>query len=912
MDTTPSARILWAPKTARAPGVVHTTPSARILLAPMTALYAMLGRSLGSGKPEVMPTPSSIREHETAERQKRLEVLLADARGEFATEIRSGVGGTAAHHRFSDRLDELIRSIVDDARAQARGPVAVAALGGYGRRALCLHSDLDLLILFDGRIGRAEERFVKAVLHPLWDLKLQVGHQVRLSSDFGELERDNPMFLLALMDARLLAGERSLFEGARELYARSLSAARPEMLDALLALTAERHAQFNGTLYQLEPDVKDSPGALRDVAAVRLLLALAETAAPAESVDDARLAEAEDFLLRARSVLHLESGRNLNVMTHELQEIAAERLRSPGDQPQRRVEALMSEYFRHARAVARRLERARRRARPPRTGTERVELGGNLELGAEGVRFVDERRAADEPASWLGAIEAALEHGAALAPALLGLFERRGAGVGVADLLPDAGARARLVRSLEPRPGLYARLSELHDAGLLERLFPELRAISCRVIRDFFHKYTVDEHTLLTIRGVERLLDPEQASRQRFGSLLAELERPELLVLALLYHDVGKWKEDDHAVESARMAQAMLDRLDVAGDARHTVEFLIAQHLQMSTVAFRRDTEDPEVVRRFAALVVTEEHLKMLCLMTLADVEAVSTETLTPWREELLWRLYVDAYNQLTLGYGDEVIEHGHAAVAALQARRPADLTEGELARFLEGFPQRYLALFDPEHIYRHARLSRDIHPDQVHLFLEQKGEVWELAVVTLDRPYLFSNLCGVVSYFGMDILRGSAMTSPAGLVLDILQFTDAEGFFRRNTGGIEQFEALLRDVVAGRRQVAELLARRESSLLRRPPPRRVAPLVRFDQEHSRRYTVLEIVAQNAPGLLHRISLVISRHGCDVDLVLISTEGDRAIDVFHLTEAGGKLTEAAQTALKEDVERMLEGTHETR
>ncbi|HVR31068.1 MAG TPA: HD domain-containing protein [Thermoanaerobaculia bacterium] len=858
-----------------------------------------------------MPTTSTFRERASAARLKRFEVQLGAARAAFAHDVRNGQGGRAAHQRFSDRVDELIRSIVDDARPLARSAVSVSALGGYGRRALCLHSDLDLLLVFDGRIGRAEERFVKAVLHPLWDLHLQVGHQVRLLQDFGELERDNPLFLLALMDARPLAGDDALFERAREQFARSLEGARAEVGDALHALIEERHRQYNDTLYQLEPDTKDAPGGLRDISAARLLLSLADPSALRGSIDDARLAQAEDFLLRVRSGLHLEAGRNQNVLSHDLQETTAERLGCFGTHAQQRVESLMGEYFRYARAVTRGLERARRLARPLYGAGARIELGGNLVLGAEGVGFADERHAADQPASWLAALEAALDHGAALAPSALALFEREGPSYEVTDLLAGAADARRLLRSLRPRPGLYARLSELHDCGLLERFFPELQAISCRVIRDFFHKYTVDEHTLLTIRGIERLLEPEQPSRERFGSILAELDQPELLVLALLYHDVGKWKEDDHASESARMAQGMLDRMGISGDARQTVEFLILQHLAMSVVAFRRDTEDPEVVRRFARLVATEEHLKMLCLMTLADVEAVSTETLTPWREELLWRLYVDAYNQLTMGYGDEVIERGQDAVASLQATRPPDLGEGELAHFLEGFPQRYLALFEREDIYRHARLSRDISPDQVHLFLERKGGVWELAVVALDRPFLFSNLCGVLSYFGMDILRGSAMTSPSGLVLDIFQFTDREGFFRKNEGGTEQFETLLREVVAGRQDVAVLLERRESGLLFRPPPRRVAPIVRFDSEHSRRYSVLEIVAQDAPGLLHRVSLVISRHGSDVDLVLISTEGDRAIDVFHLTAAGRKLSEEAQLALKEEVEKMLEGSHET-
>jgi [protein-PII] uridylyltransferase len=270
----------------------------------------------------------------------------------------------------------------------------------------------------------------------------------------------------------------------------------------------------------------------------------------------------------------------------------------------------------------------------------------------------------------------------------------------------------------------------------------------------------------------------------------------------------------------------------------------------------------------------------------------------------------------LTLGYGDEVIEQGQSSVAALQAARPEDLGEAELARFLDGLPRRYLALFDADRVYRHARLARDIRPDEVHTFLEQKGDVWELAVVTLDKPNLFATISGVLSYFGMDILRGSAMTgamTPAGaLVLDVFQFTDHEDFFRINDGGgMEQFEALLRDVVAGRQDVTALLHRRENGLGHRFGPARVPPIVHFDHEHSRRYTVLEIVAEDALGLLYKISRIISRHGCHVELVLISTEGTKAIDVFHLTTAGAKLSESAQMALKEELERMLEEGYET-
>jgi [protein-PII] uridylyltransferase len=461
---------------------------------------------------------------------------------------------------------------------------------------------------------------------------------------------------------------------------------------------------------------------------------------------------------------------------------------------------------------------------------------------------------------------------------------------------------------LRPRAGLYARLSEMHDCGLLGRVFPEFQAISWRVVRDFYHKYTVDEHTLLTIRNLERIATTGQPERLRFRNVLAAVGQPELLVLALLLHDVGKWRDDDHALESERMAKDVVDRLQMVGEARETVLFLIKQHLRMSLVAFRRDTEDPEIVKDFAAFIGTEERLKMLCLMTLADVEAVSPETLTPWKEELLWRLYVDTYNHLTQRYGDELIERNQAGLDELLRQRPQELAAVEITRFLEGLPQRYLQLFSPEAIYRHVRLARNINPDEVHLSLDRsEAKIWTLAVATLDKPFLFSNICGVLSSFGMDIIRGHALTNPNGLVLDVFQFTDDERFLELNPDAHDQVLHVLEDVVSGRGEVTALLRGREQGVLQSRSASRFAPVARTDNEASGRYTILDIVASNALGLLYRISRVISRHGCDVDLVLIATEGEKAIDVFHITKGGSKLTEAEQQSLTSDLLRTLEG-----
>ena len=829
---------------------------------------------------------------------------LDDARRSIGRDILAGEAAIAALARFTDHVDDELRRLHAEAGPPGRS-VALIAIGGYGRRHLCPFSDVDLLVLFDGGVEEADERFLRRLLHPLWDSGFVVGHQVRDTSELAELEVDNPEFLLALTDARLVTGDPSLFERLRASF--HVPRTHAHVLGVLQSLIDARHAQFNATLYQLEPDLKDAPGGLRDISAARTVAAVTDPFLLQRGAEDLpRLTQAEDFLLRVRSLVHLERRRNDNVLGHELQEKLAGQFGYPGHSPGQRVEALMADYFRHARTVARILDRARRTAPVP--------VGQNLGRTSDGVGFIDSRKAAIQPATWVAAFQAALDADTLVADQALDVIRQNVHRYSIGDFLRAPAERDALLRLLVPRPGLYARLSEMHDCGLLAALVPPFQGITCRVVRDFYHKYTVDEHTLLTIRTLERLTDaPEH--RQRFASIARDLEsptsaratvsKPALLVVALLLHDVGKAGDGDHAVESVRLAERLLDEWRVADDDRDTVLFLIRHHLQMSQVAFRRDTEDPEIVREFAALVGTEERLKLLSLMTLADVEAVSPDTLTRWKEELLWRLYVDTYNYLTQQYGDDLIERTQAAAAECVARRPADLDAGEVAGFLEGLPRRYLQLFDRRTVYQHVRLARDIHPDEVHLRLDPADTAWQLTVVTLDKPMLFANICGVLSSFGMDILRGHAMTNPNSLVLDSFQFHDSERFLALNAEGADAVLHALEDVVAGRSTAGDRLRGRRAGLRRRRPGP-VAPIVRTDGETSRRYTVLEIIAPDELGLLYRISHGIATHGCAIDLVLIATEGDKAIDVFHITKEGAKLSAGDQRALTEHLQHLLE------
>ena len=849
--------------------------------------------------------------------ERALAETLRAARDEYRTEIRVARGGAQAAEDYSMRIDRLLTRIHAEASAQTETPVALLAIGGYGRRHLCLHSDIDLLVLFGGPIAAAEERFVKALLHPLWDLGFDVGHQVRQLGELQQAETDNPKFLVAVVDSRFLTGDAGVFERFDTLVHGPESVWRQPTVEALFALVAERHRHFNATIYQLEPDVKEAPGALRDVAAIRALIALtqpgtARTVPTTSGRLDEALDEAEEFFLRIRSLLHLEHRRNLNTLSHDDQEAIAERFGSPGGEARGQVEALMSVYFHHTRMIARILAAAIAEANPPLGPWTTKPVGDNIRVGRDGIDFVDTVRASLQPRTWLNAFQAAIDEGCPMSPGALAFVERHGDRYTSEEFFPGTIERDRFLHFLAPKPGLYERLSEMHESGLLGRMFPEFRKIYCRVIRDFNHKYTVDEHTLLTIRGLSELADPNATARRRFAKVLSELRQPELIVLALLFHDIGKWTNRNHAEESVRMVGGPLRRLRVPPESIRTVEFLIRYHLQMSVAAFRRDSEDPDVARQFARLVGTEDKLKMLCLLTLTDIQAVSPDTLTPWKEDLLWRLYVDTYNHITLGYADEVIVSGQSSVSQLQAHRPPEISEHQVTDFLEGLPQRYLRLVDPRTVYAHIRLSRNLEPDEVRLTLDKLDDVWGLSVVTKNRPRVFSNVCGVLSYFGMDILRGQAMSNRQNVVIDVFRIVDADRFLELNESGPSELTRLLQDVLTGNAELAAMLKGREAAALTQRGKIRVRSLVHFDHHYSDRYTVLEIGGANQWGLLYRISRVISAHSCDIDLVLISTEGDRAIDVFHLTRNGAKLSPDMEQDLRADLEQAVGVADEAR
>ncbi|MHB8763796.1 MAG: [protein-PII] uridylyltransferase [Deferrisomatales bacterium] len=875
----------------------------------MTALDALVARAAepGGALPEL---EGALRPG--ADRPAVARGFVEAARRRVLAQHRGGGSGVAVVFGWTHLVDQLTVGLHRALAAElgvSPGAGALVALGGFGRAELSPHSDLDLLILGD---APELELLARAVPEPLRAAGLEVQCAARTLAGSAEVARADHRLRTSLLDARFLSGGAAWAQPyEREVLAAELfGPGAPAFAQAMLGELEVRHRRYGDTVYLLEPNVVEGEGGLRDIrtalwiAQVRFRARTARElvaagAVPAEEIE--ALDAAKDFLLRLRNHLHLGAGRKEDRLTYEAQDEAAPALGfADAEELLRAYYASANRVGHFARAVIRRAAAGFLPGAPAPGGPPRAVLPGVRLQGGE--VHLDPRTVRRKPLTLLAAFEVAQARGAELSPQALAVIRDN------LDLVDDRFRRdpaavELFLRLLRHPRRVGTTLVRMHDVRFLDRFIPEFGRIFCRVQRELNHAYPVDVHSLFTVQELRRLARGEYAQEfPLLTRLVGEVLRPDILYLAALLHDVGKGLGGDHARRGAQVALAVGDRMNLEPRDREYLVFLVENHLLLAHTALGRDLHDEDLIAGFARAVGDAEALKMLYLLTVADLRAVGPGAWTSWKNLLFRELYEKTRAALEGGAVDRGAGDDRAAAVAAELRSAADALglQASVGAFLDAVDHpRYLLANPVEALTRHlaAFARRGDAPVVERRPVPEEGYT-ELLLVTRDRPGLFAEVAGLMAAHRLNILSAVLNTRRDGWVLDVFHVSDPQGGQAVEPERWARWHDALAAVLGGRLGFEEAAGER---LARRPgghsPGPRARTRVRVDNGASRRFTVVDVEAADRLGLLYDIARTLTAQGLTIRLAKIATNLDRVADGFYVElVGGGKVDDPAEVS----------------
>ncbi len=882
--------------------------------------------------PDGAPVP---REEAVALLRRHLGRIQNRVQRAFEAHDLSGLAAARWLAALTDTVMVGIHAYTDATLPAAPGekPWALVATGGYGRGVLAPYSDIDLLFLTDAGMGTRGRQSVEFMLYLLWDLGLKVGHATRSRHDCLVDAKGDATVLTALLDARHVAGEEAIFTR----FAAAFRKARAEwglkpFLDAKRAERHQRHARYGESPFLVEPHVKEGRGGLRDLQTLYWLARYAfnvqrmpELVGPDSpgggllTAQEARaIKRAWDFFWTVRFHLHIVTGRAEERLTFDLQPVVGARMGYTRHGLQDGVERFMKHFFLMVRDVARFtriLEPAIERAS---LGPPAVVPASDKALTEAGFALADGKVIAApghdftlDPVLMLRIFRMARDRHLEIHPLAFRAIVRHARNA--ARLRGNVAANAEFLDLLTGRnPAHWLRL--LNEAGLISRLLPDWQRIVGLMQFDTYHVFTVDEHTIEAVGVLGALEQGELNEIAPVASeLIGQLQSRRALYVAVLLHDIAKGRGGEHSELGAELAQTICPMLGMTPEETETVSWLVLHHLLISQTAFKRDIEDPKTILDIAEVVQSPERLRLLLVLTVADMRAVGPKVWNGWKatllRELYWRVAEVLAGGLSVPERDVRVARAKEAAALLLADRP----KAEVTAFLElGYPGYWLS-FDPETHARHAAMIQEAKEAKAPLTVRSRvlesRAVTEVTVYCTDHPGLFSQIAGALALAGATIVDARIHTMTDGMALDTFWVQDAQGGAFEAPHRLARLAVLVEQALSGR-----LRLREEIRKLKREPARlravTVPPRVVIDNHASNTHTVIEVNGRDRPGLLHDVTAAISDQGMQIASAHITTYGVRAVDVFYVKDVFGLKVENERklASLRQALETALEAT----